>query len=271
MKSENQLREEVRNKYASIALSDGKENCCGPKDCGPEYSMIGDQYDGMEGHVEDADLGLGCGLPTKFARINPGQTVVDLGSGAGNDAFIARAETGDSGRVIGIDFTQEMVTKAKINTEKLGYSNVEFREGSIEDIPMKDNQADVVVSNCVFNLIPNKHLAFKETLRILKPGGHFSISDIVVDGPVPKELQEKAELYVGCVSGAVQKSEYLNLIQEVGFKNIQIQKERKIDLPEDLLGAMLTEEERKLYEQSDIGIYSLTVYGEKEDNKKSCC
>ncbi len=267
--TETVLREMVREKYASIAVN--SESCCGPDGCGTDYSWVGEKYDQLQGYHEDADLGLGCGLPTQFAKIRPGDTVVDLGSGAGNDAFIARAETGEKGRVIGVDFTAEMIAKAKDNLSKMPFDNIEFREGSIEDIPMRNEDADVVVSNCVFNLVPNKNKAFSETYRILKPGGHFSISDIVITGDIPVELKYEAELYAGCVSGAIKKQEYLELIHQQGFEAVQVQKERRIEIPDEILDSILDENQRKLYDESEIGIYSITVFGKKPSVNQKCC
>lgn len=182
-----------------------------------ESSVFADDYSNLKGYNEAADLGLGCGLPTEFAKIQKGQTVVDLGSGAGNDCFVARAETGETGQVIGLDFTPEMIDKARTNAKKLGFSNVRFIYGDIEAIPLEDNVADVVVSNCVMNLVPSKEKAYAETYRILKPGGHFSISDIVIEGELPEELKKAAEMYAGCVSGAIQKDDYLSIITKSGF------------------------------------------------------
>lgn len=182
-----------------------------------EFSVFADDYSNLKGYNEAADLGLGCGLPTEFAKIQKGQTVVDLGSGAGNDCFVARAETGETGQVIGLDFTPEMIDKARTNAKKLGFSNVRFIYGDIEAIPLEDNVADVVVSNCVMNLVPSKEKAYAETYRILKPGGHFSISDIVIEGELPEELKKAAEMYAGCVSGAIQKDDYLSIITKSGF------------------------------------------------------
>ena len=168
-----------------------------------------DDYSETSGYVEDADLGLGCGLPTQFAKIKKGDTVIDLGSGAGNDCFVARHETGSEGKVIGIDFTPIMIQKARNNAEKLGYNNVEFREGDIDAMPVSNDVADVIVSNCVLNLVPSKQKVIGEIFRVLKPGGHFSISDIVLVGNLPDALKEDAEMYAGCVAGAIQKTEYL--------------------------------------------------------------
>lgn len=232
MKSDNELKEIVKQKYSEIALQEKSVNqasCCGSGCCSDEiYNIMTDDYTGLEGYNSDADLGLGCGLPTQFAKIKKGDVVIDLGSGAGNDAFIARSETGETGKVIGVDFTTAMVEKARQNAEKLGFHNVEFRQGDIEEMPVSSNVADVIVSNCVLNLVPNKKAVINEIYRVLKPGGHFSISDIVLVGDLPEALQKDAEMYAGCVSGAIQKNEYLNFIEQAGFKNISVQKKKQL-------------------------------------------
>jgi arsenite methyltransferase len=274
METTEQLKEIVRQKYSEIALQDKDENqasCCGSGCCSIETSNImTDDYSAMEGYNPEADLGLGCGLPTQFARIKKGDTVIDLGSGAGNDCFIARAETGDRGKVIGIDFTPAMIDKARANAEKLGFSNIEFRQGDIEKMPVSANSADVIVSNCVLNLVPNKHGVFQEMFRVLKPGGHFSISDIVLVGTLPKKIQEAAEMYAGCVSGAIQKQAYLELIDMNGFKNITVQKEKIITIPKDILGQYLNPGEITAFSQSGTGIVSITVYAEKPKDGPCC-
>jgi arsenite methyltransferase len=184
----------VRQKYSEIALQDKDTNassCCGTGGCSTEvYNIMTDDYSELEGYNPDADLGLGCGLPTQFAKIKRGDVVIDLGSGAGNDAFISRHETGETGKVIGIDFTPAMIEKARHNAEIRGFHNVEFRQGDIEKMPVTANVADVIVSNCVLNLVPNKDAVIKEIYRTLKPGGHFSISDIVLEGELPKEIKK---------------------------------------------------------------------------------
>jgi len=276
MATNEQLKSIVRQKYSDIALQDKETNqasCCGSGCCSTEvYNIMSDDYSALEGYNPDADLGLGCGLPTQFAQIKEGDVVIDLGSGAGNDCFIARAETGATGKVIGIDFTPAMIDKARANAEKLGFNNVEFRQGDIEDMPLTSNKADVVVSNCVLNLVPNKHKVFSEIYRVLKPGGHFSISDIVLKGELPDKWKEVAELYAGCISGAIQKSEYLGIIEEAGFVNIQIQKEKKIVLPDDILGSYLGPEEVQAYKADDARIESITVYAEKPaKDERNCC
>lgn len=231
-----------------------------------------DDYSKVAGYHEDADLGLGCGLPTEFAKIGEGDTVIDLGSGAGNDCFIARKITGDSGKVIGIDFTEPMIAKARINAEKLQYKNVEFRQGDIEQMPVSSGTADVIVSNCVLNLVPGKPAVFAEIFRVLKPRGHFSISDIVLDGELPAKWKEVAELYAGCISGAIQKDEYINLIENAGFKNILIQKEKPIIIPVDILNKYLTEDEVAQFNSSGTKITSITVFAEKPGSEdKNCC
>ncbi len=271
--TEQNLKQLVQEKYSEIALQDADLNrasCCGAGGCSTEvYNIMADDYTNLNGYTTDADLGLGCGLPTQFARISKGDTVVDLGSGAGNDCFVARAETGETGRVIGIDFTPAMIEKARINAAKLNYTNVEFRQGDIEDIPLRDNRADVVVSNCVLNLVPNKPAVFAEIKRILKPGGHFSISDIVLTGHLPEKLKEAAEMYAGCVAGAIQKDEYLQMIADSGFQNIIIQKEKPIIVPDDILANYLSPVEIAEFRDSTSGIFSITVYAEKEGLK--CC
>ncbi len=272
MDTHEQIKEMVKQKYSEIALQDQEVNassCCGSGGCSTEvYNIMNDEYSHLEGYNPDADLKLGCGLPTEYAKIKQGDTVVDLGSGAGNDCFVARHETGETGKIIGIDFTQAMIDKARANAEKRNFNNVEFRLGDIESIPVSANVADVVVSNCVMNLVPNKPKAFGEVYRILKPGGHFSISDIVLTGELPERIKNAAEMYAGCVASAIQKNDYLNIIQEAGFENVKLQKEKAIIIPEDILKNYLNEDEIALYNSNKNIIYSITVYGEKQ---KECC
>lgn len=275
MQTTEQIKDMVRQKYGEIALQDKESNaasCCGSGCCSIETANImTDDYSTLEGYNPDADLGLGCGLPTQFAKIKKGDVVIDLGSGAGNDAFIARAETGETGKVIGIDFTPAMIEKARTNAEKLGYHNVEFRQGDIEHMPVTANVADVIVSNCVLNLVPNKDGVIKDIFRVLKPGAHFSISDIVLEGALPPAIQEAAEMYAGCVSGAIQKQVYLELIAGNGFTNITIQKEKPIIIPDDILATYLSQEEITQFRNSNTGIYSITVYAEKPKEQAACC
>jgi ubiquinone/menaquinone biosynthesis C-methylase UbiE len=277
MQTSESLKETVKEKYSSIASSSKEQNlssCCGATGCSTTdvYSIMADDYSKLEGYNPDADLGLGCGLPTEFAKIKEGDIVIDLGSGAGNDAFIARRIVGEKGKVIGIDFTPAMIDRARANAEKIGFHNVEFRQGDIENMPITSNTADVIVSNCVLNLVPNKHKVFSEIYRTLKPGAHFSISDVVLQGALPAKWKEVAELYAGCVSGAVQKEEYLGMIREAGFTNITLQKEKEIILPAEILKEYLSAEEITAYQTGNTKIASITVYAEKPaKDDRNCC
>jgi arsenite methyltransferase len=268
MNTDQEIKEMVKQKYGAIAeqsTQQNKSSCCGST-CGcstVEFTVMAEDYSRLPGYAPDADLALGCGLPTEFAKIKSGDTVVDLGSGAGNDCFIARSIAGEHGRVIGIDMTEAMIDKARKNAAKLGYGNVEFRLGDIEHLPVDKNTADVVVSNCVMNLVPDKHKAFAETYRIVKPGGHFSISDIVLQGELPEDLRRDAALYAGCISGAVQKDEYLKIIQDAGFVNLTIQKERMIDVPIEILRRHLTPEQLGDFQGKHVGIFSVTLFAQK--------
>lgn len=272
-KTPEELKETVRQKYSQIS-EQGKDynarSCCG---AGGEstkvYNIMTDDYSELEGYNADADLGLGCGLPTEFAKIKKGDYVIDLGSGAGNDCFVARHETGETGKVLGIDFAEPMIKKARENAEKLGFNNVEFRFGDIEEMPVSDNVADVIVSNCVLNLVPDKPKVFSEIFRVLKPGGHFSISDIVLEGDLPEALQEDAEMYAGCVAGAIQKGTYLDHIKEAGFESITIQKQKPIEIPDDILSQYLDEDEIAEFNSGGTGIYSITVFAQKTGEDKS--
>ena len=275
METENELKEMVRQKYSEIALQDKETNassCCGSGCCSTEvYNIMNEDYTQLEGYNPDADLALGCGMPTQFAKIKKGDVVIDLGSGAGNDCFVARAETGETGKVIGIDFTEAMINKARQNAETLGYNNVEFRFGDIEHMPVTANIADVVVSNCVLNLVPNKAAVIKDIYRVLKPGGHFSISDVVLVGDLPVQLKNKAEMYAGCVSGAIQRDTYLDMIKTSGFEDITVQKQKVITIPDDILSKYLSPEELANFKTGDMGIFSVTVYAQKPSEKAACC
>ena len=254
------IKSTVREKYGEIARQASDKKGCG---CGcnssSEISMIGDEYNTVEGYVAEADLGLGCGLPTEHAGIKEGQTVLDLGSGAGLDAFVARSIVGESGRVIGVDMTPEMNEKARANAEKQGYTNVEFLQGDIENLPLDDHSVDVVISNCVLNLVPEKEKAFAEIYRVLKPGGHFCVSDVVLSGQLPAKIQKAAELYVGCVSGAMEKTPYLDIVQQTGFQDIAVARENEVPIPEADLKKYLTEEDIAAYHASGTKVLSVTV------------
>lgn len=260
------LKQIVREKYAKLALKKA-ESCCGTPDPSAKpqeiTNLMNEDYSQLEGYVQEADLQLGCGMPTEFARIKPGDTVLDLGSGAGNDVFVARQLTGEKGEVFGVDFTPEMVTKAQQNKQKLAYHNVHFLAGDIEDLPIPARSIDVVISNCVMNLVPNKQKAYQEVFRVLRVGGHFSISDIVIRGELPEEVRKVAELYAGCVSGATELDPYLRTIREAGFVDITIDKERKIELPDNYLSEHLSAESIEAFRAGQAAIYSINVFGSK--------
>ncbi len=265
MKAE-ELKLIVKEKYSEIVNSnDQSSSCCGTSSCcsGTDYTVFSESYKDLEGYNPDADYNLGCGIPTEYAQIKAGDTVLDLGSGAGNDCFVARALTGERGKVIGVDMTEAMIHKARGNNEKLGFTNVEFRMGDIEKMPVEDASVDVVISNCVFNLVPDKDKAFSEIYRVLKTGGHLSVSDIVLRGSLPEKIQQAAEMYAGCVSGAIENDIYLQKMGRSGLKNIRVQKEKMISLPDESLLALLDRNELEEFRNSGSGIFSITVYAEK--------
>jgi arsenite methyltransferase len=263
MKAED-LKIIVQDKYGEIASQSKNQNqssCCGSTDCCDEmdYSIFSDDYTSLEGYNADADLGLGCGLPTQYAGIEKGNYVLDLGSGAGNDCFVARTIVGENGKVTGIDFTDAMLEKAKVNLEKTSFKNMDFVKGDIENMPLPKNTYDVVISNCVLNLVPDKEKAFSEIFRVLKPGGHFCISDVVLSAELPEKLLEAAEMYAGCVSGAILKDDYLKIIEGHGFKTIEVKKEKEIEIPNTILLKYITLEELRAFKKKKVGIYSITV------------
>lgn len=265
---EKDLKLIVKEKYGAIASQNllmNQSACCGPSSCCGElgFSMIGDDYKNIEGYNPEADLGLGCGLPTQYAEIKTGDHVLDLGSGAGNDCFVARAIVGETGKVTGLDFTDAMVAKAIGNNQKLGFGNVEFIKGDIEKMPLTDNSFDVVVSNCVLNLVPDKEKAFSEIMRVLKPGGHFCVSDVVVKGKLPEKIKNDLEMYAGCVSGAIKESSYLGIISNQGFTNITTHKIKQISIPVDVLQKYLSRTEIDEFWFGERGIFSITVSGYK--------
>ena len=261
------IKEIVKEKYSQIAQQSKKENessCCGSGgSCDVDYTIFSENYEKLEGYNPDADLGLGCGIPTQFAQIKEGDTVLDLGSGAGNDCFVARAIVGEKGKVLGLDFSDTMLDKARENVKKLGFTNVDFYKGDIEEMPIPSDTINVVVSNCVLNLVPDKKKAFSEIFRVLVPDGHFSISDVVLKGTLPKGLKDDAVMYAGCVAGAIQKEEYLEIIRQTGFRNIEINKEKEIKLPDELLRNYLTSAELDEFKNNRIGIFSITVTASK--------
>ena len=265
----NDKKEMVKQRYNDLALvSDAKSKCC----CNPyapelpskkDYTIMSEDYSQLKGYEPNADLGVGCGLPTQYARIQKGDTVVDLGSGAGNDCFVAREETGETGHVIGIDFAPQMLEKARNNAAKRGIANIEFLEGDIENMPLPDKIADVVVSNCVLNLLPRKDKIFKEIYRVLKPNGHFCISDIVLKGHFPKEFTDNAAMYAGCISSAIQREDYLGEIEKANFSEIKIERTKTIIIPDEVLQEHLDETTIEKYKTKNVGIYSITVTGKR--------
>jgi arsenite methyltransferase len=262
-----EIRALVRDKYGAIAR---EASCCGSSrgcDGGSDgVDMIGDTYKSVEGYLADADLGLGCGLPTEHAGIEPGDTVLDLGAGAGIDAFVARRLVGEMGRIYGVDMTPDMVARARANAEKLGYRNVEFRLGEIEHLPFERESIDVVISNCVLNLVPDKTRAFSEMFRVLRANAHFCVSDIVASAPLPEAIRNAAALYVGCVAGAEPEADYLTIIRNAGFRDVRIVKSRRIDLPDDVVAGILTPEEINAARHADLHVKSVTVVGVKPES-----
>ena len=273
----NKLKALVRDKYSEIAEKSKKDDaagCCGPTSCcdpgtgvqsgdGIYFDIMAESYEGLEGYQPDADLSLGCGIPIEFAGLKPGQSVLDLGSGAGNDIFVARSAVGETGRLTGLDFSEAMIRKARDNAEKMGYENVDFITGDIEEMPLESGWFDVVLSNCVLNLVPNKKTAFAEIFRVLKPGGYFSISDLVLEGTSPRPIQKAAEAYVGCISGAIQKEEYLGIVRASGFADVTVRKEREIVIPQNWLVRLLGEEQASIIETHHFRVLSITICGNK--------
>ena len=264
MQTSKEIKKVVKEKYGEIAAAKKAEGCgcCGTSKI-VDYSIFQDDYSKFDGYVAEADLGLGCGVPTEYAGLKKGDTVVDLGSGAGNDVFVARSIVGEEGKVIGLDFTQEMIDKANANKTKVGFTNVEFKLGEIEKVPLDNDTADVVISNCVLNLVPDKSKAFIEIYRILKPGAHFCVSDIVLKGELPAGLKKSAEMYAGCVAGALQQDEYLDIIKKTGFENIEIKRTKVIELPDNVLMEFLSDSDIEDFKKNNVGIFSITVVGYK--------
>jgi len=237
MKESERIKRIVKKSYGNIAKSSGS---CGCGSCGcdsnqtvqKQSGQMGYSLDEMNQAPPDSNLGLGCGNPVALASLKEGEIVLDLGSGAGFDAFLASPKVGKAGRVIGVDMTEEMLEKAKENAQKGSYTNVEFRKGDIEDLPIEDNSINAIISNCVINLAPDKGKVFREAYRVLKSGGRLMASDVVLVKPLPEELKKDEELLVGCVSGAILKQNYLELLEEAGFTDITIHKETPAFLPD---------------------------------------
>lgn len=267
MQDDDAVRALVRDRYGAIARQGGSccapatTACCGPQTAPDGLNMIGDAYAGVAGRLAEADLNLGCGVPTQHAALKPGETVLDLGSGAGNDVFVARHEVGAEGRVIGVDMTPDMIARARANARKLGFDNVEFRLGEIEHLPVESGSIDAIISNCVLNLLPDKAPAFAEMFRVLRPGGRFCISDIVASGALPDDVRQVAALYVGCVAGALPQTEYLALIAAAGFTGTRIAKSTPIDLPAEVLAAYFSAGRIAELHASGLALHSVTVLG----------
>ena len=235
----NDVKTSVREHYGKIALEGN--SCCGPN-CGCNSGtdeqvlsvMMSDEYTNVDKKIlAAADLGLGCGTPTAFADLEPGMRVLDLGSGAGIDVFIAARAVGPTGKAIGLDMTDEMLKRARANKARLGIANAEFWKGDIEDMPVESSSIDRIISNCVINLVPDKRKAFSEMHRVLRPGGRFTISDVVSVGEIPDDVRRDAELWAGCIAGALDKQEYLGIVREAGFRDLRISAEKPYNLDGD--------------------------------------
>ena len=270
---DDRIKKIVREKYGELARTE--RSCCAAGDtascCSPENvsKEIGYADDDLKAVPQGANLGLGCGNPVAIASLKEGEVVLDLGSGAGFDCFLAANKVGDKGRVIGVDMTPEMIEKARQNAKKGSYENVEFRLGEIENLPAANDSVDVVISNCVINLAPNKSRVFNEAFRVLRPGGRFMISDMVLTKELPSAIKESVEAYVGCVAGAIKKEEYLEAIRAAGFREIQTVDETPY--PVEVIGNDPTAKEiieRSGLQQNEIqdlagSVLSMTVCGVK--------
>jgi len=238
MKKED-IKKKVRQRYAGAAKSGA--SCCGPSPCGCGDAGQAEQISRKVGYAkedlaqvpDESNLGLGCGNPTAVASLKEGEIVLDLGAGAGLDCFLASGKVGPSGRVIGVDMTAEMVDRARENARRNGYTNVEFRLGEIENLPAPDGSVDVIISNCVINLSPEKDRVFREAFRVLKPGGRMLVSDLVLSKPLPQAIRESVEAYTACVAGAMLKDDYLREIKAAGFRNVKVVSEKSY--PADFL------------------------------------
>jgi arsenite methyltransferase len=250
------IKEEVKKDYGVIA----KQCCSKSKKC---CSKAAEDYSNLQGYVPSANLSLGCGRPTNYAELREGDTVLDLGCGAGNDCFVARALVGPTGKVIGIDMTEEMIQKARENVEITKFNNVEFRMGEIEKMPVVTKTIDAIISNCVLNLVPDKSKAFAEMFRVLKDGGHFSVSDMVTMGKIPEGMQKEAITICRCMASAIPLDLYLSMLKTAGFTGIKVQTQKKIEIPKDMLVKFFNEADATNYMKLEVGIYSSTIYAEK--------
>ncbi len=258
MEKNNEVKQFVMDRYNEVAESSC--GCCGDN---TNYTMFSDSYAAKKGYVPDADLSLGCGIPTDYVNIKQGEHVLDLGSGAGNDCFVARSIVGENGKVTGLDFSDKMLEKARLNNEKMGYKNVSFVKGDIESIPLPDNSVDVVISNCVLNLVPDKTKAFSEIRRVMKPGGRLSVSDIVIRGDLPQELRDAVALYAGCISGALKIDEYIQAFKEAGFENPETKKEKHLPISDRLILKHSTEKALADFKEGLVEVLSITLFARK--------
>jgi ubiquinone/menaquinone biosynthesis C-methylase UbiE/nitroreductase len=264
------LKEKIKEAYSGVVTEETANGCgcTATSDCcgtGTELAGFSEDYSNLPGYNPDADYGLGCGIPVAFAGIEKGNTVLDLGSGAGNDVFVARSLVGETGKVIGVDMTPAMIEKANANKQKLGFKNVEFVLGDIEELPLKENSVDVVISNCVLNLVSDKLATYKGIYKVLKQGGHFSISDVVVSGELTEKMKSIVELYAGCIAGAMVKDEYLTTIEKAGFKNVEVKKEKVVYLPDNFLLQYFKQNELEEFRNSGVQVLSITINGIKEE------
>ncbi len=269
-----EIKKVVREKYGSIARDEG--SCCAPSAscCGGDRAeeiskRIGYGDDEISSVPDGANLGLGCGNPLAMASLKEGETVLDLGSGAGFDCFLAASRVGKEGKVIGVDMTPDMIDRARENARKGNYTNVEFRLGEIENMPAADNSVDVIIANCVINLAPDKSRVFREAFRVLKPGGRLMISDIALLKELPDPIRESIEAYIGCVAGASKKDEYLKTIKNAGFKDVQVLEETSFPVEflfNDPVGKAIIEKlKMPIDEVKEIGksVISIRVQGRK--------
>ncbi len=223
---ESDVQAAVREKYGAIAKSVGQTGCCGPSPCGCGDPITSDLYSATETSDLPADaiaVSLGCGNPTALAQLEPGQTVLDLGSGGGIDVLLSAKRVGPTGKVFGLDMTDEMLALARENQRKAGVTNVEFLKGTIEHVPLPDNAVDVIISNCVINLSSDKDAVLREAFRVLKPGGRFAVSDVIVRGDVPADVRRSMELWVGCIAGALEEHDYASKLRAAGFADVELE------------------------------------------------
>ena len=272
--SPSQVHDAVREKYGEIARSVGKGGCCGPSSCGCGDPITSNLYSDSETNDLPADavaVSLGCGNPTALIELLPGQTVLDLGSGGGIDVLLSAKRVGPSGKVYGLDMTDEMLALARENQRKAGANNVEFLKGTIEEIPLPDQSVDVIISNCVINLSEDKDAVLREAFRVLKPGGRFAVSDVVIRGPVPSEIRRSMELWVGCVAGALEEEEYAAKLKGAGFESVEVEPWRVYQI--DDARAFLAEsgiDVDQLAPQVDGKIASAFIRARRPE-AKSCC